>query len=264
MLELKLKSNGHAIPSPAILKHQPRKQAFALVVLLVTFGVLIAKDHSFWFGDDTQVSEGDTDAAAAAQAGSRSLITTVHAAAPSSRKLTKSDVLGQPTEQQPDQQPEDGIVASDRTALPPLDVEVISGDKHTRIHPRSNTTRLEVASAEPTVPAFNAAERAPMSTNVPMPATIPAPEAAVSDTYPLLAPQMKVKGSVILQAVIGADGEIQDLQVLAGPAILSSAARQAVREWRFKPYMVDGHAVETKARITVNFTINVNDSSPRN
>jgi TonB family protein len=260
MLELKLKSNGHALPSPAILKHQPRKQAFALVVLLVTFGVLIVKDRTFWFGGDTEVTDGDSDAYSAAGASSRSLPTTVHAAAPSVRKFARVEATPETT----DQQPEDGIVASDRTALPPLDVEVISGDKHTRIHPRSNTTRLEVASAEPTVPAFNAAERAPLSTSVPMPATIPAPEPAVSDTYPLLAPQMKVKGSVILQAIIGADGQIQDLQVLAGPAILSSAARQAVREWRFKPYMVDGHAVETKARITVNFTINVNDSSPRN
>jgi hypothetical protein len=49
--------------------------------------------------------------------------------------------------------------------------------------------------------------------------------------------------------------------VLSGPAILASAAQQAVREWRFKPMLQNGQAVESKAKITVNFTIKVADSS---
>jgi hypothetical protein len=49
--------------------------------------------------------------------------------------------------------------------------------------------------------------------------------------------------------------------VLSGPAILASAAQQAVREWRFKPVLQNGSAVETKARITVNFTIKVADNT---
>jgi len=43
--------------------------------------------------------------------------------------------------------------------------------------------------------------------------------------------------------------------VLSGPAILSAAAREAVKQWRFKPYLQAGQPVETEARITVNFTI---------
>jgi protein TonB len=80
----------------------------------------------------------------------------------------------------------------------------------------------------------------------------------VQPTYPILARQMKVQGAVVLQALIGKEGGIQDLQVLSGPAILSVAAREAVKQWRFKPYYEAGQPVETQARITVNFTISTN------
>jgi periplasmic protein TonB len=77
----------------------------------------------------------------------------------------------------------------------------------------------------------------------------------VEPNYPLLAKQMKVQGAVVLEALIGRDGNIQDLHVLSGPTILSAAAREAVKQWRFRPYLQSGLAVETEARITVNFTI---------
>jgi hypothetical protein len=48
---------------------------------------------------------------------------------------------------------------------------------------------------------------------------------------------------------------------MSGPAILASAAQQAVGKWKFKPVFQNGMAVETKATITVNFSIRVNDSS---
>ena len=73
---------------------------------------------------------------------------------------------------------------------------------------------------------------------------------------------MNVQGSVVLEAVISADGVIQNVKVLSGPAILSSAAERAVREWHFKPIYQNGQAVESKAKITVNFSIRVGDSTP--
>ena len=85
---------------------------------------------------------------------------------------------------------------------------------------------------------------------------------AAQPAYPLLAQHMNVQGSVVLQAVIGADGIIQNLHVVSGPPILSAAAQQAVREWHFKPVVQNGQAVETKAKITVNFTIKIADGSP--
>ena len=74
----------------------------------------------------------------------------------------------------------------------------------------------------------------------------------------MLAKQMKVQGSVVLQALIGRTGNIEDLRVLSGPSILSAAAMQAVKQWRFRPYYLSGEPVETQARITVNFTISTN------
>jgi protein TonB len=79
-------------------------------------------------------------------------------------------------------------------------------------------------------------------------------------TYPLLGQHTRVQGSVVLQAVVGTDGTIQNLRVISGPAILTAAAQQAVREWRFKPYLQNGQPVETKATITVNFSIRVSDN----
>jgi TonB family protein len=87
------------------------------------------------------------------------------------------------------------------------------------------------------------------------------PEAAklisvpVSPTYPVLAKQMNVQGSVVLQALVEKDGNIQDVKVLSGPDILSSAAVEAVKQWHFKPYYQAGQPVQSQVEITVNFTI---------
>jgi protein TonB len=66
---------------------------------------------------------------------------------------------------------------------------------------------------------------------------------------------MKIQGAVVLDVLIGREGIIQHLRVLSGPAILSAAAQEAVKQWRFRPYLQSGQPVETEARITVNFTI---------
>jgi protein TonB len=81
---------------------------------------------------------------------------------------------------------------------------------------------------------------------------------SVPPNYPLLAREMKVQGAVSLLALISREGTIQNLQILSGPAILASAAREAVKQWHFKPYIQNGQPIETQARITVNFTISTN------
>jgi periplasmic protein TonB len=68
---------------------------------------------------------------------------------------------------------------------------------------------------------------------------------------------MKVEGSVLLQALIAADGSIRDLRVLSGNPILTSAAVEAARQWRFAPYVQNGRPIETQAKIMVNFTMKV-------
>jgi protein TonB len=69
---------------------------------------------------------------------------------------------------------------------------------------------------------------------------------------------MKVQGAVSLQVLISREGTIQELQILSGPPILATAAREAVKQWHFKPYLLQGQPVETQARVTVNFTISTN------
>jgi protein TonB len=74
----------------------------------------------------------------------------------------------------------------------------------------------------------------------------------------MLAREMKVQGSVILLAMISREGSIQDLRVLSGPPILAGAAREAVKQWHFKPHFEGAETVETVAKVTVNFTISTN------
>jgi TonB family protein len=103
------------------------------------------------------------------------------------------------------------------------------------------------------------------------PATTAAKRTATSDqaqthqqpSYPLLTEATAVQGAVLMQALIAADGTVEEMRVISGPAILVSAARQAVQQWRFKPYLVNGKAVETFARVTVNFTIDVSNTEAR-
>jgi len=87
---------------------------------------------------------------------------------------------------------------------------------------------------------------------------------SINSPYPLLAGQMAIQGSVLLEALIGADGVVEEMRVLSGPTILVAAAREAVRQWRFKPYLSNGQPVETQARVTVNFKINVSDTVAKN
>ncbi len=71
----------------------------------------------------------------------------------------------------------------------------------------------------------------------------------------LVAKQDTMDGSVVLLARIDKDGKVQDLQEISGPEIRFAAAREAVKQWRFKPYYDSGEAVDTEAQITVKFAI---------
>ncbi|MGO9437755.1 MAG: energy transducer TonB [Terracidiphilus sp.] len=77
----------------------------------------------------------------------------------------------------------------------------------------------------------------------------------VAPQYPPEAGRARIEGTVVLLALIGADGSVQDVRVESGLAILTQAAIDAVRQWRYKPYMVNGEPVEVDSRITINFTL---------
>jgi periplasmic protein TonB len=78
----------------------------------------------------------------------------------------------------------------------------------------------------------------------------------VTPTYPPLARAARVQGSVVLAALIGKDGTIQNLRVIssASPLLIQSAL-DAVKQWRYRPYLLNGEPVEVDTTITVNFTL---------
>jgi TonB family protein len=218
---------------------QSRKLFLAIVLLLVALTVVLVKNHQFWFGaeetpvaDETSVESAPNTATHAPSA--LAAQDKKHVAA----KGSTNPVVAEPT-----------VIATGRAVLPPMDIEVVAGDKHRTVHPGSNSVTIEMppdSGSEPagstTVkstaqpgPATNAAELVRMS-----PDRAQAPQGAVDSFYPPLVPKMKVQGSVVLQAHIGADGIIQEMRVLSGPAILVSAAREAARQWQFKPYLQNG------------------------
>jgi protein TonB len=77
----------------------------------------------------------------------------------------------------------------------------------------------------------------------------------VAPQYPPEAGRARIEGTVVLMAVIGTDGSVQDVRVESGLPILAQAAIDAVRQWRYKPYMIDGEPVEVDSRITINFNL---------
>jgi protein TonB len=73
--------------------------------------------------------------------------------------------------------------------------------------------------------------------------------------YPPLARQARIQGTVILHAVIGKDGAIENLTLVSGHPMLAPAAIEAVKQWRYKPYLLNGEPVEVDTEIQVNFTL---------
>jgi len=77
----------------------------------------------------------------------------------------------------------------------------------------------------------------------------------VEPAYPTLAKQARVQGEVILSAVISVNGEIENLQLVSGHPMLVPSAIAAVKQWRYKPYLLNGQPVEVETTITVIFSL---------
>lgn len=242
----------------------------ALVLLLASLAFVLYRDRDFWFPD---TEEADTRTLSPAEipnvSSTEPAITTAPKAASPlkekkpARKLRRdSQVAASPPGQAP------GVTAT-RTILPPLEVEVVAGDAHRTLHPDSNAVHVDLerprsrqgpstvardsseTAATITTPAT---QRTSISANAPTDIVM----RSVQPEYPMLARQMRVQGSVILQALIGRDGLIEDLRVISGPPILARAAQEAVRQWHFRPHFLGAQPIETRANITVNFTISTN------
>jgi TonB family protein len=236
---------------------QRKRMLIALGILLVALAAVVLKDWDFWFPPGGEVQEATV----------RSKNRSVAAATASAPATPARD--RKPAKSPAPAAAEVPLSAStERAALPPLEVEVVAGNRHINVPAKSNAIHLDVdsgatssASSAPAAapnglvngPTINAGDRVRLS-----PQTAQSVSVSVAPDYPLLARQMKVQGAVSLQALISRDGTIQELQILSGPSILATAAREAVKQWHFKPYLQNGQPVETRARITVNFTISTN------
>ncbi len=242
--------------SPA---RQRRQMLIALAILLLALILVLLKDWRVWFP-----SASPSTAPVSLE---RSIETPPASQLQAPEKPLKAEVSKARQAPPVRTEPTQAIVATDRAVLPPLEIEVVAGRTRRTIQPASTSVKVDLqsddepspagpnspatmASAKPAAPVVNASETVRLSRT-----TLDAVAQPVEPNYPLLAKQMKVQGSVVLQALIGKAGAIEDLHVLSGPAILSSAAMEAVKQWRFRPYYVSGEPVETQARITVNFTI---------
>jgi TonB family protein len=244
---------GSASPDGEV---QRKRMLIALGILLVALTGVVLRDWDFWFPPGNEAPE------AAVRSKSKST-TAATASAPATpareRKPAKSPA--------PAAAEAPFSATTERAALPPLQVEVVAGNRHITVPAKSNAIHLDVGSG-----ATSSAAGAPASANALAeartagagdhvqlsPQTEQSVSVSVPPDYPLLARQMKVQGAVSLRALISREGSIQELQILSGPGILATAAREAVKQWHFKPYLQNGQPVETQARITVNFTISTN------
>jgi periplasmic protein TonB len=77
----------------------------------------------------------------------------------------------------------------------------------------------------------------------------------VLPTYPPLARSARIQGTVVLVAMISKQGTIENLRLLSGHPILAPAAIEAVRQWRYRPYILNSEPVEVETQITVNFSL---------
>jgi periplasmic protein TonB len=77
----------------------------------------------------------------------------------------------------------------------------------------------------------------------------------VLPTYPQIAKTAHISGTVILHAIIAKDGTVQELQYISGPPLLMRSAMDAVRQWRYRPTLLNGEAVEVDTTISVVFSL---------
>jgi len=227
---------------------------FALALLLTALILVVVRNRQFWLdalslGELTYQTTSDTISKSAPHVNPAPSRKTGSRQAPSSTVEPQGNVSSEPQE----------------TLLSPLQVDVTysSGQRQT-IVARNSAIHLDLKQSLQT------------SSALPSGSTVTGTEAHASGSgvqvrfssgavqvlgrpkdpiYPLPAQQANVQGSVVLQARISEEGNVQDLQVISGPPMLTGAALEAVKQWQFKPHYEAGKAVSTETRITVNFTI---------
>jgi TonB family protein len=127
-----------------------------------------------------------------------------------------------------------GISPSDPALTPPTEVKVIK------------------YSAAPAGGAITSIDRVNLSSGLAVGMLL----TKVQPVYPVDAKEAHVSGTVVLQAVIGRDGSLQDLRIMQAPsASLAASALIAVSQWKYRPYLLNGNPVEVDTTINVIYTL---------
>jgi periplasmic protein TonB len=77
----------------------------------------------------------------------------------------------------------------------------------------------------------------------------------ITPQYPAIAKAARIQGTVVLQATISKQGTIENLRVVSGPPMLTQAALDAVRQWRYRPYLLNNEPVEVETTVNVVFNL---------
>ena len=77
----------------------------------------------------------------------------------------------------------------------------------------------------------------------------------VVPVYPPEAKKARIQGTVVLDAVIGKDGKVENLRVVSGPSQLQQSSLDAVRQWTYKPYLLNGDPIEVKTTVNVVYSL---------
>jgi len=228
-----------------------RAQLFiALALLLAALGVVVLRNQEFWvhsLGLEEFTNQTKPDAVR------------------KSEKITQAPVrkvgskLPQPSTTTAE------TTAPAETILPPLQVDVTySSGEHKTLVARNSAVRIDLQNgSEPSAvlpsTAFSGSATTESVGNGGQvrfsPGAAEVIVRRVDPIYPPLAQRENIQGSVVLQARIDKEGSVQSVQVVSGPAVLTSAALEAVKQWRFKPHDGGDPAATTETRITVNFSI---------
>ena len=75
----------------------------------------------------------------------------------------------------------------------------------------------------------------------------------VQPVYPPEARRLRMTGSVVIDAIVSVEGQVDDLKLVSGDPLLSAAAMDAVRKWRYSPYLLNGKPIQRQTRITISF-----------
>ena len=210
----------------------------ALGLLLISLTFVLYRDRDFWFPD---FEEADSRPLSPQQTqDTPSPATSAGTAEPRKSEIHMRAVPRRDSQSSTNLPSAGPTITATRTMLPPLEVEVVAGDAHQTMHPGTNAVHVDLQRApagqtsairdEAVQTAAQVATPAAQRTSVSTSAANEIVSRSVQPDYPMLARQMKVQGSVVMQALIGRDGLIEDLRVLSGPPILANAAEGGIRK----------------------------------